>query len=147
MHGRLTPEAFAIDDEPVLVEVRRGAGSGTISVLTPHPFAWVNMKVRAAYDRQRALDEQREPKRSSGKHIGDVYTLIAMMTEPEFDRCGELARKYAGTEIAEEIRQEAERLFLGEEAPGLRDIEIAVRPNEEERKRFRDGLRSIFPRT
>lgn len=53
LHGRITDEAFAIDDSPTLIHVsgRRTDGSERqATVLVPHPYASLNMKIKAAHD-------------------------------------------------------------------------------------------------
>ena len=48
LHAYCTPEAFAVEDEPVAIDLETDGGVQAVD--TAHPYAWANMKVRAARD-------------------------------------------------------------------------------------------------
>ena len=125
LHGRTTPEAFAIDDLPTRIQVigRRSDGSEVqATVLVSHPYASLNMKVKAAHDWLRAVRGDTRLNPYSEKHVFDVYLLVAMMLPGEFEECQALAVQYAGNPIAEEIRQNASDLFADHD--GRASLEI-----------------------
>ncbi len=143
LHGFLTEEAFAIERDPVLVPVRGVTTKGkalNCQVTLPHPYAFLNMKVRAAHDWLRMDRGEIERKRFAEKHPFDVYVLAAMLTESELDRCEELAAEFAHHEVAQEIRAQAEELFKDPTSPGW--IEVRRQLGEEINfEAFDDGLR------
>jgi hypothetical protein len=117
LHGIETPEAFAVEEQPVAIEVVGRDFNGnmqTRTVLTPHPYAWLNMKVRAAYDWFRwthGLDEPREGRVRSDKHAFDAAQIAAMITEAELETATEIAAGYNADPLALEIRREAAELY------------------------------------
>lgn len=114
IHGFLTAEAFAIEREPVSVTV---SGLNTAGkevngkVLIPHPYSFLNMKVRAAHDWLRMKRGEITSKPNAAKHPHDVYALTAMLTEDELERCQGLAAEYADHEVAQEICGQVAELF------------------------------------
>ena len=131
LSGRETPEAFAIDDSPLLLAFPYGGNAH--SVLVPHPYAWLNMKVRAAYDwllEQRGLLEEKltkEGDRVRLKHVYDVYVLTAMLTEAERDQSAALARRYVDHEEAQKTRAQAAELYGSVDAAGIGTVEAYAR--------------------
>jgi hypothetical protein len=126
LHGHETPEAFAVEDQPVEVGVEGQRRDGTFvstSVQVPHPYAWINMKVKAAHDWLEARNGPRRPKLGIEKHVLDVYLLTAMLTEQEIREAEGLAERYATHPIAQEIREYAKELYANPTAPGF--VEVA----------------------
>jgi len=129
--GLALPEGFAVDDKPV--EVGLDWDGRQTTILVPHPYAWLNIKTRAAHD---WLKEQRGEKISTAnretgvskrlKHVFDVYVLVAMLTVEELDEAGELAKKYSMHEEAKQICGEAMELFGTPEARGVAAIRQAA---------------------
>lgn len=121
LHGRETPEAFAVEASPVLIGIQRG-GAVVARVWVPHPYAWINMKLRAAHDwllYDRApwpLREGQDP--PSGKHAFDVILLLAMLTEAERDESKALAEEFREHAVGASIRLEAATLFETEQSLG-----------------------------
>jgi uncharacterized protein (DUF952 family) len=126
--GYHTPEAFAVDDLPLRLLLSYNNVNG--SVLVPHPYAWLNLKVAAAYDWLREVRGERiEPKidLETGisrrlKHVYDVYALVAMLTERELEEAADLAVRYADNSMAETIRQQAVELYSDPDGDGIRAI-------------------------
>ncbi len=114
LHGRETPEAFAVEAAPLQVDIRNADGIAA-RVLVPHPYAWINMKVRAAHDWHRyrnhpwPLGQNQKP--PSGKHVFDAALIIAMLTEEELAEARDLAATWRTHPIASDIREEAAVLF------------------------------------
>lgn len=113
LHGRTTPEAFAVEHSPQAIPISRDGREA--QVLVPHPYAWINMKVRAAYDwyqydqGQITLREGQKP--PSEKHLFDVVLLVAMLTNKEIEDCEAIRKGFADLNISGDIRHEAEALF------------------------------------
>lgn len=125
LHGRSTEEAFAIELNPLAIPVQGVTSLGeavTVDVILAHPYAMLNMKVRAAHDWLKMERGEIKRKDFSEKHAYDVYMLIAMLTNIEFDECRNLAAEFANCEIAASIRQEALALFSTSAAPGSREV-------------------------
>ena len=121
IHGRKTPEAFAVDYGPVPIDVI-DEGRVLGQVFVPHPYAWASMKVRAAHDWLRytaqpwPLGDNRQP--PSSKHAFDVAMIVAMITEEERDTAKQLAAQLRDEVIAAAIRHEAISLFGRADSPG-----------------------------
>ena len=93
IHGRETPEAFAIEDMPFRVPLSGIRPDGTevnTSILVPHPYASLNMKVKAAHDWLLMERGARPRKDNAERHVFDVFMLIAMLTETELGESVEL---------------------------------------------------------
>jgi hypothetical protein len=121
--GRQTPEAFAIDDMPISVPVEYH--DQIAAVLIPHPYAWLNLKIRAAYDWLGETRGEIRPKKSSDgdasrrlKHVYDVYALIAMITEQELNESFGLSEKFSAHTEALASKIQAIELFGKEDAQG-----------------------------
>lgn len=131
--GRLTPEAFAIDDLPLSLEFV--SDGQKYSILVPHPYSWLNMKVRAAYDWIREQQGLIDPKLTTEgdhirlKHVYDVYVLIAMLTQAERAEAAALAAKYTDHEEALKTREQAVKLYGSVDAEGIQAIEAYSRRN------------------
>jgi len=146
LHGRDTAEAFAIDLGPIPVPVRGRTTSGVEiqgRVLVPHPYAWLNMKVRAAYDWLR-MDKGEPPRKPySEKHAFDVYTITAMLLEYELEQCREFSLAFANHELAISIRAEAQELFSSPASPALRQVRNQTGGNLDF-DAFNEGLRQAL---
>jgi hypothetical protein len=118
LHGRETPEAFSVEEQTISVTVngtRTDGSTASANVILPHPYSWLNMKVRAAHDWLRWRDgrlivaEDRRP--PSSKHIFDASLIVAMMTEEEVEQAATLTTQFREHPVAQMIRQEAVELF------------------------------------
>ena len=123
VHGRATVEAFAVDLLPIPVTARGRNTDGRevdAEVLVPHPFAWLQMKVRAAHDwfeeREGRMSVVKKPR--SPKHCFDVALIVAMMTLDERQTASVLAHEFRDHPEALKIRTEAEMLFSLPTSPG-----------------------------
>lgn len=126
LHGRTTPEAFAIESLPITLDVHLTGEDESIDVVSAvvaHPYGLLNMKVRAAHDRYRCKRQGTSPKPYSEKHAHDVYALIAAITEKELAECSSLEKQFQDKPIAMAIRDEAVVLFSTPEAEGCREAE------------------------
>lgn len=125
--GYHTPEAFAVYDSPVSLTLLDELGR----IRVPNPYAWLNLKVAAAYD---WLKEQRgeiEPRidRETGmsrrlKHVYDVYVLVAMLTEQERTEAIELAQRYENHLLALAIADQAVELYADPKGKGIQGAQL-----------------------
>jgi hypothetical protein len=93
LHAYHTVEALAIDQESMPIPVsgsRAGGDNYQAEVFIPHAFTYLMMKLHAFDDRK---DDQ--SKDFGRHHAMDLYRIVAMMTEPEYQRTLELGRSYA----------------------------------------------------
>lgn len=130
IHGRETPEAFAVEDSPLRVPlsgIRSDGIQTSASILVAHPYASLNMKVKAAHDWLKMEQGARVHKNNATRHVFDVYTLIAMLTEIELEEAAELATRYRSVPMAAEIRACAIELYGEEEAPGVAELRRQLR--------------------
>ena len=119
LHGRNTTEAFAVEDMPLKIGVSGTRTDGTnikSEIFVPHPYAWLNMKIKAAHDWLRKASSN-----PSEKHTFDVYMLTAMLTEFEIETASELALKYASHPIAAENKKFAVELYGSPDSAGCRE--------------------------
>jgi hypothetical protein len=128
--GHETPEGFAVEDSPQSILI--GYEERQAIVRVPHPYAWLNLKVRAAYDW--LLEERGEipPKTDDElsvrlKHPFDVYLLTASLTETELEEAVTLQANYREHEQAIHIRVMARELFAVENSPGIRAVQDYAR--------------------
>jgi len=122
LHGRLTPEAFAADVNPTSVMLDGTNSKGErlpVEILVPHPYASLNMKIRAAYDWFCKTGDTLPKKAFSEKHAFDVLILVSMLTEKEIENATAIAEQFKDLEIAGEITREAIELFASPSSPGF----------------------------
>ncbi len=114
LHGRETVEAFAVEQSPVLCNLEsNGTRLGQVQVA--HPYALLNMKIRAAHDWFRyqtepwiLRDGQQPP---SPKHVFDATLVVAVLMEEEIEQSKTLASGWNSHLTASEIKGEADQLF------------------------------------
>src|SRR5262249_6467098 len=91
------------------------------------PYAWLNMKVKAAHDWLRMRRGEFDQKEFAERHAFDVYILVAMLTAEELETAEELAKKYARLSIAEEIKSHTVELYGSQDEPGFIEAERQAR--------------------
>ena len=125
LHGRETPEGFAVEAHFQEWAVRGKRSDGTeveAMVRVPHPYAWLNLKVKAAHDWLFMNEGKIKYKPSREKHVFDVYVLFAMLTETELEEAAVFATQYKNHAMANEVRQCARDLFGISNSPGVDEI-------------------------
>jgi hypothetical protein len=130
LHAHVTPEAFAIEhgcQELALVGQTPDGHEFNGVVHIPHPFASLCMKIKAAHDHERTPIEQRLPRKRGEKHAPDVYLLMAMLNETEFDQVAAYVQRFRAHPQFIEIQQAARALFETPNHPGCRTIENNIR--------------------
>jgi hypothetical protein len=118
LHAYATPEAFAIDELPRTLPLRGNTPLGEPyegDVRVPHPFASLCMKIQAAADYEHATPIERNPR--GQKHAPDVYLVLAMLNETEWDECSHLCEQFSDHPELESIRAAVEKLFTDPRQP------------------------------
>ena len=107
----------------------------------PSPYALLMMKLFALRDQW-----ENAAKGYGRKHAMDLYTLIALTTEPEYQVCQELSRRYRASAEGREATRIVEVLFAEETGPGiLRMKEHGTLPPDADIVMFLSLLREFFP--
>lgn len=145
-HAHTVEEALHIEEQPigVLVEGRTSDGKPySATVYVPEAYPYLLMKLHAFSDRKKDGNKQ------LGRHHAlDVYTIVGMMTQPEYDR----AKAYGAADEQDKHVQRARKIvsedFADESATGL----IRIREHELFRTSFQlrefiDVLREVFGST
>ena len=92
-HARFTEEAIEVESRAVRLPLaeRDTSGAETVTtVYTPHPFSYLMMKLVAFDDRKH--DERKDVGRH---HAMDLYRIIAMMTQSEYEETLLLGKTYS----------------------------------------------------
>ena len=143
IHGYLTEEAVTIEEELISFSITKADES--IEVFLPHPFTYLVLKLFALRDR---LED--EGKSYGAYHAFDIYRVIAMMTEEEWEQAIQLREQYADSSKIREARQIANELLSSENATGVlrlrqhaRNREITL--NDEIISELVVDLKELFP--
>jgi hypothetical protein len=95
-HAHTAHEAVHLEDRPVELEVQGRTSDGANylgRVFVPEAFPYLMMKLHAFADRKD------DANKNLGRHHAlDVYTIVGMMTEPEYER----AKALGAAEVEEE---------------------------------------------
>ncbi len=92
-HARYTEEAIEVESRAVrlpLVERDASGAEAITTVYIPHPFSYLMMKLVAFDDRKH--DERKDVGRH---HAMDLYRIIAMMTQSEYEETLLLGKTYS----------------------------------------------------
>ena len=140
-----TPEAVGVEDEPlsILIEGPRSTGEEyEAKVCLPQAFSYALMKLFAFRDRK----DDPDPRKDKGRHHAlDLYAVVAMMTEPEYDFASRSRSKYADNEKVREAGEIVRSDFAGPESIGvLRLREHVLYDPAMDLKTFLDVLHEIF---
>ena len=79
----------------------------------PKAYPYLMMKLFAFRDQY-----EKEWKGFGREHALDLYTLVSIMTEVEYQKTLELARRYAAAEVAAEATRIVNSLFAGPDSLG-----------------------------
>ena len=122
LHAYLTEEALAFE-ESLLAITLDGVGSdkrpGAVTVHIPQPFTFLLMKLHAFADRLR--DEPLDPENiyRSRDHSLDVYRIVAMLTEPEFNQVRQMVHEHSTSRPLARAREIICEHFSSRTAMGL----------------------------
>ncbi|HZP84375.1 MAG TPA: hypothetical protein VFB21_22265 [Chthonomonadaceae bacterium] len=117
LHAHSTEEAIAIQDSPVEIPIEGYRTTGeqySGSICLPHPFTYALMKLFATRDK----DDRNEPDNAS-KHALDLYRVMAMMTEPEWETAKRLSAQYSGEPVVKEAGEIIGAYFAHTKAQGV----------------------------
>lgn len=110
LHGRLTPEALGIEIQPRELTIVGNLSSGkpySALVRLPSAFAYLLMKLTAFDDRKD--DAERE---LGAHHALDVFRIVAMMDESQFETTHRLWRDFASYAAVMRCRKIVEDHFV-----------------------------------
>jgi hypothetical protein len=144
LHAHRTDEAIAIEDNMTTVTVTGLRSSGDLytgKISLPSSYASLMMKLYALRDQWESAE-----KGFGRKHAIDLYTLIALMTEPEYHTSQELSRRYQVTAEGREAGRITGALFRDDSGMGvLRMKEHGTLPANADIAAFVTILQELFP--
>lgn len=112
IHGYLTEEAITLEENLVSIDLSEDASH--IEVFLPHPFTYLILKLFALRDR--LADEAKD---FGAYHAFDIYRIIAMMTETEWDQAIAMRDKFADSNVLQTAEKIVAELFSSTEANGV----------------------------
>jgi hypothetical protein len=143
-HAHMVEEAISLEDQPITIEVTgvRSTGEpyrGTVGV--PEAFPYLMMKLHAFVDRKA------DDKKDLGRHHAlDGYTIVGMMTEPEYERAKRIGSDRSGDPYVKRARAVVSEDFSAETGTGiLRLKEHRLFRPDFQLDQFRQVLREVFP--
>lgn len=113
IHGYLTEEAVTLEENLQPIDVAE-EGESPLEIYLPHPFSYLVMKLFALRDR---LED--EEKDFGAYHAFDIYRIVGMMTEKDWNEALDLKRRYREQPKIAEAGEIAARLFAGVESIGV----------------------------
>ena len=113
IHGYLTEEAVTLEENLLPIDIS-GKGEPPLEIYLPHPFSYLVMKLFALRDR---LED--ESKDFGAYHAFDIYRIIAMMTENEWNQAIELRNSYRAAPKIREAGRISGELFANLESIGV----------------------------
>lgn len=120
IHAYLTEEAITIEEK--LTRLTLSNDQDTADVYLPHPYTFLVLKLFALRDhlnkeKQPADEQTKQPK--APEHAFDIYRIVSMFTESEWNEAKELAGQYRADEIILEAREITSAIFgsLAAEGP------------------------------
>ena len=108
VHAHPTDEAITLNEhlQEVKFQIGEDGESAAKSIYLPHPFTYSLMKLFAF------RDQVDDPVKGNGSHHAlDVYSIIAMMTELEWEQAKEMANANADSEIGREAHRIVFEMF------------------------------------
>jgi hypothetical protein len=138
-HARAVEEAIHIEDEPFTVTIsgKRSTGephTGTVHV--PQAFPYLMMKLHALNDRETKGDVDR-----AENHALDLYTIVGMMIEREYERAKQFSASQAANEYFRRACSIVGNHFSGTTAAGV----LRLREHKLFREEFLlDEFRSVL---
>ena len=144
IHGFLTEEAVTLEENLLPIDISER--DKELKIYLPHPFTSLMMKLFALRDR---LDD--EEKDFGAYHAFDIYRIVAMITEEEWDQAVILSSKYSEDLKIQEAGEIVGQLFEQEESLGILRIrqhaltaDISI--PEGNNKKLIDDLQELFER-
>ena len=148
LHGYATEEAV-LTDEPPLSLTLEGRGTDSTErhseVLLPHPFTLLIMKLHAFRDAHLGNERHEEPRPElARKHVADVYTLVALLTQAEETSLAALSKRYAGHPAMQESVSIVGSLLTGTTSQGTLVLREALSIDPDDLLTFLEVLGSTF---
>jgi hypothetical protein len=138
-HAHAVEEAIHIEDEPLVVTLsgKRSTGEPQVgTVYIPQAFPYLMMKLHAFEDRKDDADKQ-----LGQHHALDLYTIVGMMTEREYERAKELGTENADNGCVQRASAIVRNSFGGRTALGI----LRLQEHELFREEFLlDEFRSVL---
>jgi hypothetical protein len=143
-HAHAVEEAIHVEDEPIVTTVagKRSTGEPQVGIAhIPQAFPYLMMKLHAFDDRKDDVDKDQ------GRHHAlDLYTIVGMMTEGEYERAKELGAAHAADGRVRRACAIVQDHFAGRTAVGvLRLREHTLFREEFLLEEFSSVLGEIFP--
>jgi hypothetical protein len=113
IHGYLTEEAVTLEENLLPIDVSED-GEPALEIYLPHPFSYLVMKLFALKDR---LED--EAKDFGAYHAFDIYRIIGMMTEQEWNEALDLKARFRDQPKIKEAAKIAGELFANVESIGV----------------------------
>lgn len=113
IHGFLTEEAVTLEENLLTIDLSE-AGDEPLEIYLPHPFSYLVMKLFALRDR---LEDERTD--FGAYHAFDVYRIVGMMTENEWNESLVLRNRYRDEPKIREAAGIAGDLFASLESVGV----------------------------
>ena len=129
-HAHMVEEALHLEDQPMGLPIEGSTSDGDTycgTVYVPEAFPYLMMKLHAFHDRR--TDQEKDLGRH---HALDVYTIVGMMLEEEFERAKKLGRADRDEQRVAKARLIVSQDFSSLTAPGI----LRIR----EHALFRDSL-------
>ena len=143
LHAHKMDEAITVEEHPFPVEISGVLSSGkqrSTTVFIPQAFAYLMMKLTAFHDRLH--DEDKDLGRH---HAIDVYRIIGLLTESEYDTVIELSRNNQNQKIVAAARAIAEEHFMSSTGLGqIRIREHQLASDEMNLELFAEELKNIL---
>ena len=142
LHAYVTPEALTVEENLLAVDI--GGDGGALIVYLPHPFSYLVLKLFALRDQ--IGDGVKEYGRYSAF---DVFTIIATMTQREWEQATTMRAKHVGEEQVVEATRIAGALFPDAESLGTLRLQEHARAtgqrlSDEQIAYFLENLRAVF---
>jgi hypothetical protein len=151
IHAWRTPEAIAVEErlrEVGVTGLRTSGESFVGSVWLPHTYSLFLMKLFAFRDEQVGKPGSAPREAYARKHATDLYTLAALLTEPELDEMAGFRERYASSPIVTEASHIVHELFGLMDSPGALRLREAIPALPlETLSDFLALLQEIFPQT
>jgi len=113
IHGYLTEEAVTLEENLQPIDISE-EGESPLEIYLPHPFSYLVMKLFALRDR---LED--EEKDFGAYHAFDIYRIVGMMTENEWNQAIDLRSSYRAAPKIKEAGKIAGELFANLESIGV----------------------------
>jgi len=113
IHGYLTEEAVTLEENLLPIDISE-EGESPLVIYLPHPFSYLVMKLFALRDRLE--DEEQD---FGAYHAFDVYRIVGMMTENEWNQAVELHGRYRAAPKIREAEEISGDLFASLESVGV----------------------------